>query len=591
MAAKAQAAKLLESQELPPEQIRLLFDQSPEAEIDWIEAFLTIESVQGTIVDFKLFPQQRQMSFNKTGRDITVKGRQTRASSYILAKNLRRMTTGEGLKCLVMTHNDQTTATFRARIKHHLKDLAQHGLEYKLALDNENEMVIEGLENRYIFGSGEERVAGRAFTGNIVHLSELAHWPREKASSLIGGISPSVPGSPHGWFDIESTPNGAEGKFYDMMIDSKLYNPMSRWSTHFYPWWMEPRYRAGTTLNCDINYPEEQWKDLLRTFKPSEGETKLIEMANLDVGQIIWRRVTKQEQDKTDAPFAQEFPETLDECFLTAGGNFFASPDGVDHLDKHRKSIKPPIQEKESLEWRGNSVSFLGPNLMIWQTPQPGEPYVVWVDCAGGGLDDHSDFSAVMVVNALTMIEVARLNIKVAPQELAPMVVAIANYYNDALLGGERDAFGSVCLSKIQEFFYKNLWYYLDPAKAISAKSAPISPWGHPTQIRNDTLNSLRYRIFDHSFTTFDALLLQQMGSFTWLKIAQKRENLKAQAKKGQKDDLVICAAGCTYIAAQARAKFNATKTIQLNETIIVGNHGLVVSRETNIESTKPWLR
>ncbi len=314
-------------------------------------------------------------------------------------------------------------------------------------------------------------------------------------------------------------------------------------------------------------------------------------MANLDVGQVIWRRVTKQEQDKTDAPFAQEFPETLDDCFLTAGGNFFASQDGINHLEKYRTSLKPPIIEKESLEWRGNNVSFLGPNLMIWQTPQPGEPYAVWVDCAGGGLDDKADFSAVMVVNALTMVEVARLNIKVAPQELAPMVVAISNYYNEALLGGERDAFGSVCISKIQEFFYKNLWYYIDPAKTISAKSAPISPWGHPTQIRNDTLNSLRYRIFDHSFTTFDALLLQQMGSFTWLKIAQKRENLKAQAKKGQKDDLVICAAGCTYIAAQARAKFNATKTIQLNETITVGNYGLGVSREPNIEAKKPWLR
>ena len=86
----------LKSGDFDEDTARLFFDPSPQAEIDWIEALLTIDNEQGNVVPFDLFPQQRKMAFNKTGRDITVKGRQTRASSYILAKNVRRMVTGAG---------------------------------------------------------------------------------------------------------------------------------------------------------------------------------------------------------------------------------------------------------------------------------------------------------------------------------------------------------------------------------------------------------------------------------------------------------------------------------------------------------------
>jgi hypothetical protein len=366
---------------------------------------------------------------------------------------------------------------------------------------------------------------------------------------------------------------------------------MARWSTHFYPWWLEPRYRAGTTVGVDHLYPEKQWADLLQSFKPTTEEEKLIDEAGLDVGQIIWRRVKKAEQDKTDAPFSQEFPESIEGCFLTAGGNYFATPDGINHLEQYRQMAKPPIETKESLSYRNGTVSFLGPNLQVWQTPQPGQPYVVWVDCAGGGLDEQADYSAVVVLNAVTLMEVARLNIKVAPQELAPMAVAIASYYNQALLGGERDAFGSVCLSKIQELYYRNLWYYLDPAKPPSPRDAPLVAWGHPTQIRNHILNALRAEVFSHRFTTFDALLLQQMGSFTWQKVANKRETLKAAAKRGQKDDLVMCAAGCVLIAAQVSIRYNSGQTLKKDETIVVGQHGVVLGRSKERSTAKPWLR
>lgn len=593
MAKSNSTARRLESGDFEDENIkRLFFGETPQDEIDFIETFLTIDSEVGTVVDFKLYPQQIQMAHNKTGRDMTVKGRQTRASSYILAKNLRRMVSNWGLKCLVMTQDDQTTATFRARIEHHLKDLAQKGFPCEYS-SNKDELVFKETDCRYIWGSGQEKTAGRAYTGHIVHLSEFAHWPQEQAKALIGGITPSVPGPPAGWMDIESTPNGAEGQFHEMVMDSKTFNPQSRWTTHFYSWWLEPRYRAGTTPGCDILYPEAEWELLLQNFRPTTEEESLIDLAQLDVGQLLWRRVRKSEQDKTQAPFLQEYVETLDGCFLTASGNYFATPGGINHLEQYRHTVKPAKEIVESVP--GSSVSFSGAGLHVWQRPQLGTPYAVWVDCAGGGLEDSADYTAIIVLDAANMFIAARLCIKAAPHEVAPMAVAIAQYYNKALLGGERDAFGLTCVQKIQEIGYRNLWYFIEPGQSMSIKKAIEQPWGHPTQMRQHILNALRERVFNGLFHTSDGWGVQQMGAFTWQKLAQKRHGLK-EAGKGQKDDIVMCYAGLCYIAPLASARYNtkqrvSTGAIKDGETVTVGKFGLVLDRNSGRNAPRPWLR
>jgi hypothetical protein len=573
---------------------RIFFGETPQDEIDWIETLLSIDSEQGKVVKFRLYPQQVQMAHNKTGRDLTVKGRQTRASSYILAKNLRRMVTHSGLKCLVMTQKDQVTGTFRARIKHHLKDLEQHGFPFALGLDNDDELELTDTGCRFLFGSGEEKSGtGRAYSAHIAHLSEFAWWPGDQARVLIGGITPSVPGPPAGWMDIESTPNGAEGQFYDMVMDSKTYNQQSRWSTHFYPWWLEPRYRAGTTPGCDVPYTEQEWEGLLQNFNPTVEEEKLMDEYDLDVGQIMWRRVRKSEQDKTDSPFLQEYVETLEGCFLTAGGSYFATQEGINHLEQYRQTVKPPKEIVESVP--GSSVGFMGAGLHVWQRPQLGRPYAVWVDCAGGGLDEGADYTAIIVLDCADMFVAARLAVKVAPQEAAPMAVAIAKYYNNALLGGERDAYGSVCVAKVQDIGYRNLWFFIEPGQSMSIKKPIQDPWGHPTQIRQHILNALREKVFSGLFHTSDAWGVQQMGAFTWQKVAQKRHGLK-EAGKGQKDDLVMCYAGLCYIAPAAAARYNAKQgrsigPIKENEIITVGPHGLVQDRRMAGALPWPWLK
>lgn len=566
----------------------LLLDPSPEAQIAWAESLLTIDNEHGAIVAFKTYPQQRMMAMEATGRDNTVKGRQTRASSWILARNLRRMTTGNGLKCVIGTQDDQTTATFKARLNHHLKDLARFGLEYKLEKDNKDEIVISGLENRFMFVSGHERVTGRAYTGHIVHFSEVSHWDNDNARKLLGDIIPAVPGPPHGWFDIESTPNGAEGAFYEYVIDAKPKNPDSMWTTHFYPWWLEPRYRIGLDpMTCDKSMTPEEYARRRASFAPTFDETKLMEGFGLDEDQMIWRRIQTADLAKTSVPFSQEYPEDIDGCFVSASDNYFASPDGVDHLRWYRDQNTPPVLKFEELRYRGGMVSFYGPNLSVWEPPQPGATYCGYIDCAGGVLDVRSDNSALTVIDVHTLRNVATLWLKCAPDELAPMACAVMEYYNRGTLGGERDAFGLSCLNKIKELMYPNLWYYIDPNNPPEMNHV-MEAWAHPTQTRDKVLMALRASVFTHRFLTNNGDLTREMGSFTWLKL-RSRQQMKA-AGRGMKDDLVLSAAGAVFMAPSIAAGTSA-RTAGEARSIMVGLHGLVTHANRNWDDPQGWMR
>ncbi len=307
----------------------------------------------------------------------------------------------------------------------------------------------------------------------------------------------------------------------------------------------------------------------------------------LTVDQMLWRRSQMQEMAKTGIPFAQEYPEDLESCFVARGDSYFASPDGEDHLKHYRSGVMDPLKYRESLPYGGSEVSFFGPNLRIWEVPRVGHPYVGYLDCAGGGLDESSDFTVLAVLNALHLHHVATLRLKCAPDEVAPMVCAVMWYYNKGLLGGERDAYGSTALGKIRELQYPSLWYYVDPTKG---KEKIVKPWAHPTQTRNRILTGFREEVFTHSFTTRDKQLTLEMGAFTWQKARSNRENVKA-AGKGQKDDEVIAAAGCCFIADAHAATYRRQRQEEREATLVIGPGGLVIGKEGPGENETPWFR
>ena len=70
------------------------------------------------------------------------------------------------------------------------------------------------------------------------------------------------------------------------------------------------------------------------------------------------------------------------------------------------------------------------------------------------------------------------------------------------------------------------------------------------------------------------------------------RRTMKAKAEGKKKDDLVIVAAGCCYIAGEARARYNAKQSRNRDDVVVVGKYGLVISKEKPAPyNSAPWLR
>jgi hypothetical protein len=523
-----------------PDQIdtdKLLFD--PLYEKEWIETFLTIPNEFGQTVEFKLTDQQRQMTAYQTGRDITVKGRQTRASSKIMARNVRRMTTSFGLNCVVVTQTDEMTQMFRARIKHHLEDLAAADMPFDFITDNDDELVIGGkMKNRFIWASAQQKAGKRGVqSAHIVHASEVAHWPASVADNIIGGLLPACPPPPYGWFDIESTPLGSEGLFWKYTMDARPFNPMSEWTVHLYPWWLErtyniEKYRASGLYDID---------SMVRNFQPTDAERKLIEEFKLTPGQILWRRIQTQSLLKAGTPFAQEYPEDLTKCFLTSGECYFADPE-FDHLDFYREMVHSPLLVLRSLDYNGDKVDFHGGILNIWEPPQPGHSYVAWADTATG---QSEDFSAIGVLDPATNHLVASIRVRVTPERTGEIACAVARYYNTAYLGIERNSYGLAALSvAINQMKYPSLYYDF-----INEPTNPRAGWYTTQSNRDKMLGGLRAAVFGHTLISADQVLLMEMGAFTWNKAGK---TWKAEAREGAHDDMVMMMAGLLAIAPYA---------------------------------------
>lgn len=571
----------------------LLFDQSPEAYEAWIERYLTVPNEHGTVVPFKLTPQQKAILHNSTGRDVTVKGRQTRASSVIMARNVRLMCMGEkwSANAIVGAQDNATTQSgFRARILHHIEDLRSKGFDIKTGMNNDKELVVETFDNRFIWISGEQRTMSRGYSVQAVHLSEFAHWT-EQAAKLLGGILPAV--GPSGLVDLESTPTGEVGAFYEFaMQQSRQYNPDGLWSVHLYPWWMEQRYIVSddATTGADIIIPARELSDREMNFMPTEHESKLMRDFNLSIRHMLWRRLKKSQQDATQAPFLQEFPESLDTCWLGAEGRFFDTPDGIDHLEYYGENRREPARRFEHLPYKGGQVSFYGPNLSVWEFPDANDTYVAGFDAAGGGMTNDADYSVLYIMSVKKEKIVAELRLRCTPKQFSLMIAAIGTFYNGATINGEREARGAMVFEELRDLHYAHIFYYVDPMKPLG-KNEVAKPGMFPSAPnRMAVLEKLKAGITGHALESHSSELVREMNVFTMQKF-QNRMRAQAMDIVGAHDDCVFAAAYCWFIIDKVRNRLRREKWFEDNEDVmVVGPVGRIVRRDYDDISSKVWL-
>ena len=236
-----------------------------------------------------------------------------------------------------------------------------------------------------------------------LHCSELARWPGDPAETLAGLRAAMAPGAE---LILESTPDGVGGCFYEEWQKAGETGMVR----HFFPWWMERRYRTEAVEESSL----------------TEEERELITRLHLDLRQIGFRR---QKRADFRALARQEYAEDENSCFLASGDSVFE----LSAIEERLATTSPPVEERRNGE------------LEIWLPPVKGKQYLVAVDPAGGG--SEGDYSAAEVLELETGLQCAEFAGHLGGLELARLMTALATEYNQAWLVVERNNHGSGVLA------------------------------------------------------------------------------------------------------------------------------------------------
>jgi len=205
---------------------------------------------------------------------------------------------------------------------------------------------------------------------------------------------------------LESTPDGVGGCFHEEWQKAGETGMVR----HFFPWWMERRYRAEAVEEASL----------------TEEELSLMARHRLDREQIGYRR---QVRANFRGLARQEYAEDEESCFLASGDSVFE----LAAIEARLAEMQEPAERRRNGE------------LEIWLPPLKGKEYLVAVDPAGGG--SEGDYSAAQVLEMETGLQCAEFAGHVGGLELAQLVTKLAAEYNHAWLVVERNNHGSGVLA------------------------------------------------------------------------------------------------------------------------------------------------
>lgn len=283
----------------------------------------------------------------------------------------------------------------------------KHFTKNQIEFDNGSELRVE------VATEG----AGRGFTAQRIHLSEIAQYP--DIARTLDAVNGAVPPSADSLVVAESTPFGLNG-FHELYVQAKSGD--SDFVPVFVAWHEDP--------TCQ-RIPDFTQEEL------TEEEREQQHRFGLGLAQIAWRRwVIRNMYRGVLESFLQEMPSDDRSCFLVSGRPLFDGPT----LDYYG-SMVPPHVALESLPpaceitWddqkREAKIHEFGQGpLRIYQPPVARHRYVVGVDPSEGDLG--SDPSPCVVMDQMTLEPVAVWHGRRRPDRLAHTARALCAYYNQA---------------------------------------------------------------------------------------------------------------------------------------------------------------
>ena len=261
-----------------------------------------------------------------TGRDLYLKSRQLGCTSWIQSLIHPEITLQTG-SAITLSDTSENTKKIRAIYNRFHEQWPDDMLEMRPLRAKDSEAVISYplVDSESVISTAGAKTAGRSGTYSHVHGSEVAFW--QNANTVLAGVLQAA--TPTSAIMLESTPNGAQGAFYELCMQAAQGNGL--WTLHFYPWWWGEEY--ATQLESG------------ETIEPTPEEAEVIRKAALGgfaltPEQLKWRR-QKQLEPGMALLFLQEYPEDINTCFLSSGLSVFDNFE-----DCLRKSTQDEPDEK-----------------------------------------------------------------------------------------------------------------------------------------------------------------------------------------------------------------------------------------------------
>jgi hypothetical protein len=372
------------------------------------EHLLLVRTREGRTASLVANAAQRAFERRRGERNIVLKARQMGMTTWAAARFFLKTITQPGTLTLEVAHT-QEAAEEIFRIVHRFVDWLPEELRegpLRTSRANVRQIVFPEIDSQYRVVSAGDRNAGRGLTVQNLHCSELARWPGDPAETLAGLRASMAPGAE---LILESTPDGVGGCFHEEW-QKACETGMVR---HFFPWWMEEKYRAKAVDEASL----------------TNEERDLMAHRLLDLEQIGYRR-----QIRADfrGLAQQEYAEDCESCFLASGDSVFE----LGAIEARLAAMPAPAEVRKNGE------------LEIWLPPLKGKQYLVAVDPAGGG--SEGDYSAAQVLELETGLQCAEFAGHMGGLELARLVTGLAVEYNRAWLVVERNNHGSGVLALIE---------------------------------------------------------------------------------------------------------------------------------------------
>jgi len=446
---------------------------------------LLVRTRDGRPAPLRANAAQRAFERRRGQRNIVLKARQMGLTTWAAARFFLRTITQPGTLTLQVAHS-QESAEEIFRIVHRFLDWLPEELRegpLKTSRANVRQIVFPEIDAQYRVVSAGDRNAGRGLTVQNLHCPELARWPGEPGEILAGLRAAMSPGAE---LILESTPDGVGGCFHEEWQKAGETGMVR----HFFPWWMERRYRAEAVDAAGL----------------TEEERELMARHNLDREQIGYRR-------RIRADFRglakQEYAESEESCFLASGNSVFELA-----VIEERLADAPEPQEG-----RRNG------ELQVWLPPLMAKEYLVAVDPAGGG--SEGDYSAAQVLDMETGMQCAEFAGHVAGLELARLVTELAVEYNGAWLVVERNNHGSGVLALVETACgYRRIY-----------RQSGQPGWLTTSLSRPAVLGQLGAALVEHPDRFMSRRLLAECRSFVRL------ADGTTGARGGMHDDLVMAMA------------------------------------------------